>query len=111
MSNQISVQEILNAQHDSTVSVPRYEAYSFNNITTSAQNLIKSGAGVLGAVVVNTTLVSAVRGYDNTVSGGATVFTIAAGQTAITLPYKIKLANGLVVSSGAAADNLTIAYL
>ena len=84
--------------------------YAYNNITTSAQTAVKSGAGILGLVAINTTLVSAVRGYDNTVSGGSTLFTIAASTAPTSIRYEARFATGLVVSSGAAADNITIMY-
>ena len=84
--------------------------YTYNNITTSAQTTVKSSAGILGLVAVNSTLVSAVRGYDNTVSGGNVLFTIPAGTTPASIRYEVRFATGLTVSSGATADNLTIMY-
>ncbi len=108
----ISVQEILNAQHDTDVDVSRENAASYQSITTSAQTTIKSGAGVLFGITLNTTLVSAVRCYDNTVSGGTTILTIPATAAAGTnYRYGLKFNTGLVVSSGAAADNFTVMYL
>lgn len=84
--------------------------YAYNNITTSAQTTVKSSAGILGVVAINSTLTSAVRGYDNTVSGGSTLFTIAAGTVPTSIRYEARFVSGLVVSSGAAADNLTVMY-
>lgn len=108
----ISVQEILNAQHDSDVDVPRDQAASYQSITTSAQTTVKSSAGVLMGITLNTTLVSAVRCYDNTVSGGTTILTLPAGAVAgNNYRYGLKFSTGLVVSSGAAADNFTVMYL
>ena len=108
----ISVQEILNAQNDSDVSVPRNEAASYRSITTSAQTTVKSGAGVLVGLATNVALTSAVRLYDNTISGGTTILTIPAATAAGTyFKYGLKFSTGLTVSTGAAADNLTIMYL
>lgn len=109
----ISVQQILNATYDSAankqVTVP---AFNFLNITTSAQNIIKTSAGILGGVHVGVgTLTSAVRLYDNTVSGGTVIATIAAGASGGFYPLAARFNNGLVVSSGAAADNITAFYL
>lgn len=84
--------------------------YGYTNISTSAQTLVKSGAGILGKVAINSTLTSAVRGYDNTVSGGTVLFTIAAGTTGRSFDYAARFTTGLVVSTGAAADNVTVMY-
>ena len=109
MSQLKSVQEIINAVHDEDVSVI-VPVFSYNNIATSAQTLVKTGVGMLGIVAINSTLTSAVRGYDNTVSGGSTLFTIPAGTAPTSIRYDLKFNTGLVVSSGAGADNLTIMY-
>ena|SRR3990167_904605 len=86
--------------------------YNYQNITTSAQTQVKVGGGWLGGVVLNTTLVSAVRLYDNTVSGTPIIATIPALATAGNFyKYEARLNTGLVVSSGAAADNITVLYL
>src|SRR3990167_3751108 len=84
--------------------------YTYNNIITSAQTQVKGSAGILGLVALNSTLVSAIRGYDNTVSGGSILFTIPASTAPISIRYDVRFATGLVVSSGAAADNITIMY-
>lgn len=107
----ISVQELLNAQADTAVNVPLWAAGNYNNITTSAQTVVKSSSGVLLGVSWNNTLTSAIRGYDNTVSGGTQLFTVPASTAANSLRYGLKFTNGLVISSGAAADNITIIYL
>lgn len=119
-----SVQEILNAAVSASgigiiarsadanlLRVSSFEGgYTYNNISTSAQTVVKSSAGVLGLVALNATLVSAIRGYDNTVSGGNILFTIPASTAATSIRYDVRFSTGLVVSSGAAADNITIMY-
>ncbi len=108
----LSIQEIVNKYHDSDVNLPRKEAANYSTITTSAQTLVKSGAGVLVGITLNVALTSAVRCYDNTVSGGTTILTIpAAAAAGNNYRYGLKFTTGLVVSSGAAADNLTVMYL
>jgi hypothetical protein len=84
--------------------------FSYNNISTSAQTTVKASAGVLGSVSLNATLTSAVRGYDNTVSGGNTLFTIPAGTAPTNIEYNAQFATGLTVSTGAVADNITVMY-
>ena len=85
--------------------------YAYNNIATSAQTTVKSGSGILGVVAVNVPiLTSAVRLYDNTVSGGAVIATLAIGVSSGSYPYYARFVSGLTVSTGAAADNITIMY-
>lgn len=110
----ITEQQILNAGYISASGVLSISAqtggFTYTNISTSAQNIVKAAAGILGLVAINSTLVSAVRGYDNVVSGGNVLFTIPAGTTATSIRYDARFATGLVVSSGAAADNITVMY-
>lgn len=108
-----SVQEIENANYNNDVNrssmVPIYNPL---NIATSAQTLVKSGAGVLGGVHVGVgILTSGVKLYDNVVSGGTVIASFAAGLSAGYYPLPARFLTGLVVSSGAAADNVTIFYL
>jgi len=70
MAKLISIQEIQNANWDTDVDAPLNDGYSYTNITTSAQTLVKSGAGFLKHIVIGESPTSAVRLYDNTVSGG-----------------------------------------
>lgn len=108
----ISVQEILNAQNDADVDMPRHEAASYSTITTSAQTTVKSGAGVLFGVTFNAANTSAIRAYDNTVSGGTTILTIPASTAAGTnFRYGLKFSTGLTISSGSSDTNITITYL
>lgn len=107
-----SVQELMNAYTDATTNVPVWESANYQTITTSAQTTVKSSAGVLVGLTTNVALTSAVRCYDNTVSGGTTILTIPASTAAGTnFRYGLKFSTGLTVSSGAAADNFTITYL
>jgi len=107
-----SVQEIVNASYNADVKTQvTIPAFSYTNIAASAQTVVKTGAGVLGVVSLNNNLVSGIKAYDNTVSGGSVLFALPAGASAGAYQYNVKFATGLVVSSGAAADSLTIMYL
>lgn len=108
----VSVQQIINAVYDPTTIALKTEpaGFSYTNISTSAQTAVKTSPGVLGSVVINSTLTSAVRLYDNVVSGGTQIATIPAATTGRTFDYNLRFVSGLVVSSGAAADNITIIY-
>lgn len=108
----MSVQEIMNSYHDTDVDVPTYHAAGYSTINTSAQTTVKSGAGVLVGITLNAALTSAVRCYDNTVSGGTTILTLpAAAAAGNNYRYGLKFSTGLTVSTGAAADNITVMYL
>lgn len=96
-----TVQELENARENT----------SYSNIATSAQTTVKSEAGFLAGVMVNASPTSAIRFYDNTVSGGTTIATIPASVGAGTFyQYGLRFENGLVVSSGSSDTNLTIMY-
>ena len=111
MAKLISIQEIQNANWDTDVDAPLSDGYSYTNITTSAQTLVKSGAGFLKHIVIGESPTSAVRLYDNTVSGGTTIGDIgAATADGITVQYGLKFDNGLVISSGSSDTNITIIY-
>ena len=108
----ITVHELLNSQHDSDISVPRHYAASYSSITTSAQTTVKSAAGALMGITMNALNTSAIRCYDNIVSGGTTILTIPASTAAGTnFKYGLKFATGLTVSSGSSDTNITIIYL
>jgi len=108
----LSVQELLNSQHDTDVSIPRKDAASYTTITVSAQTTVKSAAGVLVGITLNASPTSAIRCYDNIVSGGTTILTIpAAAAAGNNYRYGLKFSTGLTVSSGSADTNVTIMYL
>ena len=96
-----TIQELENARENT----------SFLNITTSAQTSVKLEAGFLERVLINSTPTSAVRLYDNTVSGGTIIATISASVGAGN-NYKIgaRFDNGLVVSSGSSDTDITVIY-
>lgn len=81
---------------------------SYLNMAAGATTTVKSGAGVLFAIIVNnpgTTITLTL--YDNTAGSGTTIATIA--LTAGTLSYGLNFATGLTaVLSGTA--NVTIVY-
>lgn len=86
--------------------------FTFSNITTSAQTVVKSGAGVLHGIAVNAQNISAMAAYDNTVSGGTTIFTLgASAQTGGPFyTFDLNFATGLVISTGSSNSNITVVY-
>ena len=93
---------------------PILDATGYNYYLTevSSQHAVKSSGGILGGVMVNTTLVSAVRLYDNTVSGAPVIATIPGAVAGGTFyHFRTRFNAGLVVSTGGGADRVTLLYL
>jgi hypothetical protein len=84
--------------------------YSYNNIATATTTVVKTGAGVLHAITINTTAAAAITVYDNTAGSGTTIATIAAspaiGQYFL---YDVAFVTGLTIVT-AGASNITVSY-
>jgi hypothetical protein len=113
-----SVQELLNAQLDGstagtgTLRVSAIAGFSYSNITVSAQTTVKSAAGLIHGVSINTSPTSAGRLYDNTVSGGSVIASYPASVAAGTFyQFDAKFSTGLTVSTGSSDTNITVIYL
>lgn len=92
----------------------RTHAYAYLNITLAAPTTttVKSGNGVLKAIVVNK---GAATGtctiYDNTAASGTVIGTITGGDALPrSIEYNVKFANGLTIVSATAAMDLTVVY-
>lgn len=92
--------------------VSSVQGNSFSNIAVSAQTTVKSAAGFLHAIAVNAQNVSAIRLYDNTVSGGTTIATLpASAQTnGPFYPFDLNFATGLTISTGSSNTDITVMY-
>ncbi len=87
--------------------------YSCVNISTATTTVVKSGAGVLHLVNVNTlgTIASTATIYDNTAGSGTIIAIIDTLTLAGPNFYDINFATGCtVVTTGTAAPNITVAY-
>ena len=86
------------------------DPFSFKNIKTTSTGaaLVKSGAGILHAIIVNTTAAATVPIYDNTAGSGTTIGTlkISAGERAYV--YDCVFSTGLYVLPGAVGDYTVI---
>ncbi len=85
--------------------------YSFANISTSTTTTVKSGAGVLHLVNVNSlgTVASITTIYDNTAGSGTVIAIIDTLTLKGSNQYDINFATGLtLVTTG--APNITVAY-
>ena len=87
--------------------------YSFSNITTATTTTVKSGAGYLRRIVVNTkgTVASAIVIYDNAAGSGTKIATIDSLNLYGTFTFDIAFATGLtLVTTGTAAPDVTVIY-
>lgn len=103
---------------DNVVGVIRVEQrFSFTNIVTNTTTTVKSGAGLLHRIILNTQVASEVITiYDNTAASGTKIGTITMpaallGDGPINIEYNALFATGLtiVTATGASVD-LTVIY-
>jgi hypothetical protein len=100
---------------DTTNSVFKVEhQFSYQNITTNATTTVKSGAGLLHGIVINTKGASAnvLTIYDNTAASGTKIGTVDTVNGVIgTIRYDAKFTTGLTIltATGTAAD-VTVIY-
>lgn len=83
------------------------------NITTDATTTVKSGAGILGSVCVNTVASGeTITIYDNTAASGTKIGTITSGsgQFPSCETFNAKFYTGLTVVTGTAAGDLTVLW-
>src|SRR5262245_1014847 len=89
---------------------PVSEAHSFSNITSATTTAVKSGAGVLRRLTINTTAAGAITIYDNTAASGTKIATLPSSAVVGSYEYGIKFTTGLTIVTAAASD-VTVAYL
>ncbi len=88
-------------------------SFPFNNITTATTTVVKSGAGVLHGVTVNTkgTVASTVTIYDNTAGSGSKIGIIDTLNLSGSFFFDAAFATGLtVVTTGTVAPDITVMY-
>lgn len=86
---------------------------SFLNITTSTTSAVKSGAGVLHTVCVNSlgTVASTAVVYDNTAASGTKIATLNTLALLGCQTYDVAFSTGLtIVSTGTIAPDITVSY-
>ena len=79
-------------------------SFNNNNISTATTTTVKSGAGHLHSIVVNTTAIGAITVYDNTAGSGTKIATLKASVVEGTYLYDVQFATGLTVVTAAASD-------
>lgn len=86
---------------------------SYSHIATATTTTVKSGAGTLRSITVNSlgTVASTTTVYDNTAGSGTVIAVINTLALSGTFDYNIQFATGLtIVTTGTAAPDLTISY-
>lgn len=86
--------------------------YSFLNLAANATTTIKSGAGTLHTITINTLgTADTVTVYDNTAGSGTKIATINAALSQTTFTFDAAFATGLtVVIAGTTAPDITVTY-
>jgi hypothetical protein len=87
--------------------------YSYSHLAANATTTVKSGAGTLHSIVINTPGVAdTITVYDNTSSTGTIIGVINdASASAVTLPYDAAFSTGLtVVVAGTTPPDVTILW-
>lgn len=87
--------------------------YSYNHISTSTTTVVKSGAGSLHSICVNTkgTVASTITIYDNTSAVAPVVAVIDSLNLSGTFILDIAFATGLtIVTTGTVAPDITVSY-
>lgn len=85
-----------------------------NNITTSTTTTVKTGAGFLHAISINTKGATAATAtvYDNTAGSGTKLATIDVTANVGTLILDVKFATGLtIVTATGTPGDLTVSYI
>lgn len=86
--------------------------YSFSNLKANATTTVKSGAGKLHSISINTKgITNTVTVYDNTAGSGTTIATIDSTLGQASFMFDLAFATGLtiVIAGGTAAD-ITVTY-
>ncbi len=90
--------------------------YSYSNITGQATTVVKSGAGLLHALTINTPVAtSVITIYDNTAASGTKIATITLPGTLLqegpyTATYNVSFSTGLTIVTGTASSDITASY-
>lgn len=88
------------------------ERNSYSHLAANATTTIKSGAGKLHSITINTLGVAdTITVYDNTAGSGTVIAVINAAVSQQTLLYDVVFSTGLtVVIAGTTAPDITVAY-
>lgn len=88
------------------------EQFQYSHINSKTTTVVKSGAGILHFVTINTPgSADTITMYDNTAASGTVIGTHTAPALGAIYEYDIAFANGLtIVTGGTTAGDYTISY-
>lgn len=82
-----------------------YGKYGYTNITSASTTTVAKGAGVLHAIVINTTAAGTITVYDSTTGSGQKIATIAASPvTGQVFLYDCVFSTGCTIVTAAGSD-------
>lgn len=90
--------------------------YNYTNITTQTTTLVKSGAGILHSIIINSHAASATIEMDDALThttpkiGTITLPSTVSGAIPITLEYDIVFNTGLSITTGTANADVTVVW-
>lgn len=86
--------------------------YSFNNITTNATTVVKSGVGSFHTLVINTRGVgNLLTIYDNTAASGTKIAIVDTTLSTTSFLYDVAFTTGLtMVTAGGTPPDITVTY-
>lgn len=86
--------------------------FSYTNITTAVTTTIKSGAGMLHTITINTTANGTLTVYDNTAGSGTIIALVSPvnGMAPSCLIYDLQFNTGLTVVSSSANPDFTVTW-
>jgi len=82
-------------------------AYKPTYIATATTTVVKSGAGILGSIVLGETAAGAITVYDNTAASGTIIAVLKASVVEGTYTFDASFSTGCTVVT-AAASKLTV---
>lgn len=108
----VTLRELIEGEDQANHVMKVEQQFTYTNITSATTTTVKSGAGFLHGITVNTAAAGGVITlYDNTAGSGTKIGTITFPATLLAnqlpLPYDIKFTTGLTIVTSASTD-LTI---
>lgn len=82
---------------------------SYAHIASATTTVVKSGAGFVHSITVNTTSAGAITVYDNTAGSGTVIAVLKASIVEATYALDVSFSTGLTIVTAGASD-LTVSY-
>lgn len=105
----VSLNTLIAGENLTTNKIEVEQVFSGTNITTATTTTVKSGAGFLHAITINTTAAGTITIYDNTAGSGTKIGIIKASVVEQTLTYNVSFTTGLTIVTAAASD-ITVSW-